>query len=179
MIEDQSTIWQIAYISEPRIIVELLLQKKNKNYYTNTTKAISYTVSKDKQTSCQDCHFLTFNKSRSPTFPPESWYCSLSCVVFCSNQLLIVGFESSSCRLPKSPSCWPTNKYTSSKVPEVWLNQEIAEHYQTSSFPRSGASSEYERITAQDSHSTNIGAKGPSCTSVETARSSGARKCNK
>ena len=72
MIEDQSTIWQIAYISEPRIIVELLIQKKSKNYYTNTTKAISYTVSKDKQTSCQDCHFLTFNKSRSPTFPPES-----------------------------------------------------------------------------------------------------------
>ena len=47
-------------------------RKNNKNYYTNTTKAISYTVSKDKQTSCQDCHFLTFNKSRSPTFPPES-----------------------------------------------------------------------------------------------------------
>ena len=106
-----------------------------KNCYTNTTKAISYTVSKDKQTSCQDCHFLTFNKSRSPTLPPESWYCSLSCVVFCSNQLLIVGFESSSCRLPKSPSCWPTNKYTSSKVPEEchtkkWLNITRHHHFQ-------------------------------------------------
>ena len=28
MIEDQSAIWQIAYILEPRFVVELLIQKK-------------------------------------------------------------------------------------------------------------------------------------------------------
>ena len=49
MIEDQSTIWQIAYISEPRIIVELLIQKKQQKLLYEYHQS-NFLYSKQRQT---------------------------------------------------------------------------------------------------------------------------------